>query len=530
MNPLRKVKLGSKLLSLGQVDEAAQLSARLLTEAPDVAQVHTLAYEVALAQNQIVQAIEHINRAVELDSEQPDLQFKKADIETINRQGLKAQETASAVASRFPDNPMIQLQAARVFSQCGNHVGAEPFLLNAGAKQTNNPSILFDFSTNQFFLGKTVEAELAISKFLDLKLPAKGQKLLLRSQLRKQTPDQNHVEMLRNYLSQPLTKKEAVYIYFALAKELEDLGEYKQSFSALKSGAAIQRQFVKFDLSEEIAKMKDVLNAFQHANFSGIPDSNSQDSPIFIVGMPRTGTTLVERIVCQGEGIRSAEETYDFTMALSTVINNYIAVNSDRNLNPLGAALEVNYSEIANKYTSYMRGMFGKAARYMDKTPFNFLYCGLIKKAFPNARILHLVRDPMDTCYAVFKTLFAKAYFFSYDLDELVDYYIAYRQLMDHWHQLMPGAILDIRYEELVANPLDVSTQIADYVGITWCSELIEVQNITGQSSTASAAQVREPIYTSSVSRWRHLDAELEPVRRKLTAANMVDDSGNALI
>jgi hypothetical protein len=174
--------------------------------------------------------------------------------------------------------------------------------------------------------------------------------------------------------------------------------------------------------------------------------------------------------------------------------------------------------------------MFGQAARYMDKTPFNFLYCGLIKKAFPKARILHLARDPMDTCYAVFKTLFAGAYFFSYDLDELADYYIAYRQLMDHWHQLMPGAILEIRYEELVSNPLDVSRRIADYVGLTWSSELIEVQNITGQSSTASAAQVREPIYTSSVGRWRYFEAELEPVRRKLTAANMVDANGNSLV
>ena len=530
MNPLKKVNLGSKLLSLGQVNEAAQLSSKLLAEASDVAQVHALACEVALARNQITQAIAHIDRAVALDGEQLDLQFKKADIETISRQGLKAQETASAVASRFPDNPKIQLQAARVFSQCGNHAGAEPFLLKAGAKQTKNPQILFDFSTNQFFLGKIDEAEDAISRYLDLNPPVKGQKLLLRSQLRKQTRDQNHVEMLRNCLSQPLTKKEAVYIYFALAKELEDLGEYKQSFSALKSGAAIQRQLVKFDLSEELANMKNVMSAFQPANFSGIPDSDSPDSPIFIVGMPRTGTTLVERIVSKGEGIRSAEETYDFTMAFSSVINSYIAANPERNLNPLSAALEVDYGEIADKYQGNMRGMFGKADRYMDKTPFNFLYCGLIKKAFPKARILHLVRDPMDTCYAVFKTLFAKAYYFSYDLDELVDYYIAYRQLMAHWHQLMPGAILDIRYEELVSNPLDISRRIADYAGLTWSSELIEVQNMTGQSSTASSAQVREPIYTSSVNRWRHLEAELEPVMRKLIAANMIDDSGNSLV
>ncbi len=530
MNPLKKVNLGRKLLSLGQVQEASQLCSQLLTKASGSAEVHAFACDVALAQNQVERALDHISRAVEIDGGQTELQFIKANVEMINRQGLKAQESASAVAARFPDNPQIQLEAARIFGQCGNHAGAEAFLLKAGAKETKNPEILFEFSTNQFFLGKNEEAEESISRYLDLELPTKGRKLLLRSQLRKQTQSQNHVEMLRNYLARPLTKRESVNSYFALAKELEDLGEYAESFSAIKSGAAIQRQLVKFDLADELDKMQGLISTFQPSSFAGIPDSASQESPVFIVGMPRTGTTLVERIIEQGEGIKSGEETYDFTLAFSSVINTYIANNPGKNLNPLSAALEVDYSEIAGKYLDNMRGMFGKADRYLDKTPFNFLYCGLIKKAFPEARILHLVRDPLDTCYAVFKILFANAYFFSYDLDELADYYIAYRRLMDHWHQLMPGAILDVRYEDLVSNPLEVSRQIAEYVGFTWSSELIEVQNITGQSSTASAAQVREPIYTSSVSRWRHFEAELEPVRRKLVAAGIVDAGGNSLI
>lgn len=530
MNPLRKVNLGKKLLSLGQVREAAQLSSKLLAEASDSAPVQDFACEVAMAQNQIEQALDHIDRAIAIDPQEPDFQFKKARIELINRRGLKAQETATAVAARFPDNPAVQLEAARIIAQSGNHAGAESFLLNAGAAHTKDSEILFEYSNNQFFLGKTAEAEEAITRYLDLQLPDKGRKLLMRSQLRKQTADENHVEMLREYLSRPLSKKEAVNCYFALAKELEDLGEYAQSFEALKSGAAIQRQRKQFNLTDELAKLKDLITTFQPADFARIPDSTSQEAPIFIVGMPRTGTTLVERIVGQGEGIRSAEETNDFTLAFSSVINDYIASNPDRNLNPLSAALEVNYSEIARKYQENMLGMLGKADRYMDKTPFNFLYCGLIKKAFPKARILHLVRDPMDTCFAVFKTLFDMAYLYSYDLEELADYYIGYRRLMDHWHALMPGAILDVRYEDLVSDPLDITKRIAEYVGFEWSSELIEIQNLTGQSSTASAMQIREPIYTSSVNRWRHFEAELEPVRKKLAAANIVDARGNPLI
>jgi tetratricopeptide (TPR) repeat protein len=530
MNQLGRVNLAMKHLSNGQVPEAAQLSSQLLAEASTFAPAHYLACEVAIAQNQAAQALNHINRAIEIDGRQPVLQLKKAHIEVICRQGQQAQETASAVAARFPDDPAIQLEAARVFIECGNHVGAETFLLNAGAKDAKNSKYLFAFSTNQFFLGKTAEAEKAISDYLDLQLPVIGRKLLLRAQLRKQTQSHNHVEMLKNYLTRPLPKKEAVNCYYALAKELEDLGDYEQSFEALISGAAIQHRLVDIKLADELKNIKDLINTFQPDNFARIHDSNSEDAPIFIVGMPRSGTTLVEHIINRCEGVRSAEETNDFTLAFSSVINDRIAANRDRYLNPLSAALEVNYNEVAHNYRNSMLGMLGKADRYMDKTPFNFLYCGLIKKAFPKARILHLVRDPMDTCYAVFKTLFDQSYFYSYDMGELADYYIGYRQLMDHWHNLMPDAILDVRYENLVSNPLDVSKRIADYVGFDWSKELIEVESSTVPCSTASAAQVREPIYTSSVGLWRNFETELEPVRRKLSAANIVDRSGAPLI
>jgi predicted Zn-dependent protease len=526
MNQLGRVNLAMKHLSNGQVPAAAQLSSQLLAEASTYAPVHYLACEVAIAQNQVAQALNHINQAIEIDGQQPEFQLKKAHIEVICRQGQQAQDTATAVAERFPDDPAIQLEAARVFVECGNHVGAETFLLNAGAKDAKNSQFLFAFSTNQFFLGKTAEAEKTISDYLDLQLPVNGRKLLLRAQLRKQTQSHNHVEMLKNYLTRPLPEKEAVNCYYALAKELEDLGDYEQSFKAQISGAEIQRRLVDFKLADELKNIEDLINTFQPDNFARIHDSTSEDVPIFIVGMPRSGTTLVERIISQCEGVRSAEETYDFTLAFSSVINDYIAANRDRNLNPLSAALEVNYNEVADKYLDGMLGMLGKADHYLDKTPFNFLYCGLIKKAFPRARILHLVRDPMDTCYAVFKTLFDKAYYYSYDLGELADYFIGYRQLMDHWHNLMPDAILDVNYEELVSSPLDVSKQIADYVGLAWSKELIEVQNSDVSYSTASAAQVRKPIYTSSVGLWRNLETELEPVRLKLSAANIVDESG----
>jgi len=528
MNPVRKVNLGLRLLRSGQPQEAARISAELLATAPDVAQVQFLACEVAMAQDRTVEALGHIERAAELDGQEPEFLLRRAGIQVIQRRGIEAQKTAAEVAGRFPENVHVQLSAAQIFSDCGNHVGAEPLLMAAGALEPHNPTYLFRWSNNQFFLGKTEATEKAIADYLALGLQVNGRKLLLRSRLHRQTFEDNHVEALRKYLQRPLPKKEAVNVYFALAKELEDLGEFAQSFDALRAGATLQRQLVDYDLTGEIANIDAIIEAFQPGSFAAVADSAAEDTPVFIVGLPRTGTTLVERIVTRHAGVRSAEETYDFTLAFSSVINEYLAANRDAGLTPLSAALAVDYGEIARRYLDSMRGMLGPADSYLDKTPFNFLYCGLIRKAFPRARIIHLVRDPMDSCYAVFKALFDKAYFWSYDLDELADYYIVYRRLMDHWHRLMPGAILDVSYEELVTNPREVTQRIADYVGLDWSEEMVEIQNATEPSATASAAQVRQPIYTSSVGLWRNVAAELEPLRMKLAAAGLVDENGVA--
>jgi tetratricopeptide (TPR) repeat protein len=525
MNPLQILNQGMKLLMQGQVQQAAKISSQMLIDAPELVQVHYFACELAIARNQLEQALGHINRAIEINDREPALKFKKAQVEIVARQGLRAQSTASAVAELNPENPAVQIEAARVFSQCDNHAGAESFLLRARDMGVKTPGFLFELAKNQFYLGKTLEAESAISEYLDLGMPNNGPLLLLRAKLQRQTQDKNHVEMLRKHLTRQLPDEDLVNCYFALAKELEDLGEYYQSFKALKSGSEIQRRLIQYNLSDELANMEDMVKTFQPADFAAIPDSMASDSPVFIIGMPRTGTTLVERIIGKIEGVKSAGETYDFTLAMSSVINQYIAANPGKKLSSMSAALKVNYNDIALNYKNNMRGMVGEAEQYLDKLPFNFLYCGLIKKAFPRARIIHLVRDPMDTCYAVYKTLFYQTYHFSYDLDELADYYIAYRKLMDHWRHLMPGVILDIHYEELVSNPRETSRRIADYCGYDWSEELIEVQNSVEASSTASAAQVREPIYTSSVQIWRNYEAELSPLKEKLLAANMMTDN-----
>ena len=525
VNPLQAVKQGINLLYKGQVQQAAQISSRLLEAAGDLAHVHYLACEVALARGELGLALEHINRAIEISSEEPALRLKKARIELGLRRGVLAQETVLGAVAPEVTEPEILLEAARILGECNNHRVAEQYLVQAiGQRETAD--ILFEFARNQLFLGRIEQAERAIASHMDRGLPVNGQILLLRSQLQKQTADSNHVPMLRNYLDRKLPQKESVYGYFALAKELEDLGEYAQSFEARRAGAALKRRQLQFSLADELNNIDGLINTFQPPTFAAVADSGRVDAPIFILGMPRTGTTLVERILGKHGDVRSGGETQDFTLAMSEVIDQYIASRPGRGLNPMSAALEVDFGCIADRYLNLMEGMLGPSVRYLDKFPFNFLYCGLIRKAFPRARIVHVVRDPMDTCYAVFQTLFHQVCSFSYDLDEIADYYIAYRRLMDHWHKLMPGAILDLHYEALVSNPGEESKRLADFVGIEWSENLIDGDNISEAFTTASAAQVRQPIHAGSIQKWRNYATELEPVKQKLQAAGLLAEPG----
>jgi len=522
MNPLEVANKGMNLLAQGHVKQAAAIAEQLLLDAEDSAPVHYFACEVALAKRATDEALGHISQAVELESEEPALLFRKAQVEALLRQGLKAQKTARTAAKLDEKNLPAQMEAARIFSESGNQSGAEAFLRLSLDVAPANPHVLYELAKVQFYQGKMKAAEQSIAKFIDLDIAVKGPLLLLRSRMQKQTPDHNHVDALKLYLSEERPDDDAVNGYFALAKELEDLGEFTASFEALKSGADIQRKRLNFDLGAELTNMRDITATFQADAFASIVDSDATQSPIFIVGMPRTGTTLVEHILTRHKGVKSVGESNDFTFAMASVIDEHILAHRGEGLTALSAALQADTSEMARRFMRSVKGMRGPADRYVNKMPVNFLYCGLIKKAFPNARIIHLVRDPMDTCFAVFKTLFHQSYFFSYDLEELADYYAAYRQLMDHWHTLMPGAILDVQYEQLVADPQTVSKLIIDYCDLTWSKDLVDVNTKARPSSTASAAQIREPINTSSVEKWRKFETELAPLAARLRDADLL--------
>ena len=248
--------------------------------------------------------------------------------------------------------------------------------------------------------------------------------------------------------------------------------------------------------------------------------ADSSEAPIFIVGLPRSGSTLVERILSSHSEVVSAGELPHLTRVIAAAAGR-LADRGD--LSPAEIArwsARIDTAALGREYLARSQPA-GSQRFFIDKMPVNFLHCALIHRALPHARIIHVARHPMAACYSIYRTLFRSAYPFSYDLAELGRYYIGYRRLMAHWHAILPGAIYDLSYERLVAEQLGETRRLLAFCGLEWQESCAEFHHNPTPSTTHSAHQVRRPIYDSAVDHWRHYERQLESLRGQLTAGGI---------
>jgi tetratricopeptide (TPR) repeat protein len=388
---------------------------------------------------------------------------------------------------------------------------------------------LYRAALSHFYLNEIAQANALLIRVLEI-APGNGYAWHIRTQLATATSDVNHISELRSALARPRAREiDTMLVAYSLAKELEDVGEFAQSFEALLQANRIKRATLTYDVANDVSAMQDVAAHYSAEAMQAVCGGDETPGPIFIVGMPRTGTTLVERMLGNHSEAASVGEAVDFPEEMTAAARAAHARLGLTDPNLLRASLNIEYGALGRSYRAAVSQLAGGQRFTIDKLPFNFRYCGLIHKALPKAAIVHLTRDPMDTCYAVFKTLFINAYHFSYQLEELAEYYIAYRRMMDHWHAVMPGVILDVRYEDLVAEPEAQARRLLTHCGLAWEDQVLEFHRSTKASTTASAVQVRRPIYQSSVQKWRQFTRELQPVLRRLAAAGLVDSNGHPL-
>ena len=430
-------------------------------------------------------------------------------------------ETAEA-AINIEDCPAAALDSfGLIFNQLSRYKYVRNVFRRAVTAEPNNESYRFNLAVAERTFGNLEVSERYCDEVI-AQNPHFYDAYFIRADLRKQVEANNHVAQIESLLAGGIRNARGeIMVRFALSKECEDLGDYERGFRHLKAGADLKRRNIKYDIKGNLAVISRIIKAQTREALDAVAarptsDAKARDNPIFIVGLPRSGTTLIERIINSHSQVAAGGELSTLPNELTRAARNAGMTRGGEWVEQLNA---IDMSFIGRAYSRVTRetGILDHL-RLTDKYPANYLYCGVIRAAFPNAKIVALKRRPMDSCYALYKQLFADQVFpYSYNLEELAQYYAAFRKLMAHWHTAIPEhQFLEVSYEDIVADFEGQSHRIADFLGLPWEEGILRFHESDAPVTTASAVQVRQPIYASSVGKWRHYAEELAPLRARL--------------
>jgi tetratricopeptide (TPR) repeat protein len=470
-------------------------------------------------------AADNLERIAQALRQQPDnarLLLQRAQCLLALGRAEQAREAVNSAQRSTPADPFLLDAIGTLFNQTNEQALALAAYERAIALAPKEPHFTFNRASVRRFLGDLEGAEQDYDRVIALK-PDDYEAYLNRSELRTQTRERNHVQQLQRLLAARIPHwRGEVALQFAIAKEYEDLGEYEHSFEHLKSGARLRRAHLRYDVANDVSTVDWIIQAYPERVERTSFEDAGQAAQIFIVGLPRSGSTLVERILGSHSKVHMCGELPQFALSVVAAVSRETqSVQLTRQQLIMQSAL-VDFAALGRDYMARVDDLGVRSNCFTDKMPLNFLYCALIRRALPNARIVHVQRSPMASCYAIYKTLFQDGYPFSYDLQELGRYYIAYRRLMRHWSQILPGGIHEVQYEDLVLDPARQTRQLLEFCGLDWEDACADFHVNAAPTTTASATQVRRPLYNTSVSQWRHYATQLAPLQQELQEAGIV--------
>lgn len=431
------------------------------------------------------------------------------------RDGDAGQTIDKLLAARA-DDVALRFQLGGLLVKFGLFADAERIFASCPQSDARHAQALLTLGNAYQATGHFDQAERAFTQAIELNINADTAYLRIANTHRFQASELTLVRKFESLLEhQELTPSTRICLHFSLGKICDDLGDYERAFAHFQLGNELQHQHVKFereDLLDYVARAKRVFTAELLRAAAAIPDGR-MPQPLFVVGMLRSGTTLVERILashpaCHGLGESELVDALTRDIAAQTQAS--YPECAERLTPPLAA-------RHANALRSAWPAPARDLAHVVDKNPLNFLHLGLIAMIFPQAPILHCLRDPLDTCLSIYFQHFAHPRnTYAYDLDDIAFFYRQYRELMAHWQRVMPGRIHEIRYENLVSNPEAETRALIAAAGLAWDPACLESHKHAARIETASIWQARQPIYGGSVGRWRHYQPHLDGLRQAL--------------
>ena len=506
--------------STGRLGLALELAGRAAASQPNESAPHATLGNLLLEQERTRDAVGAYRTALTLDPGHVNARFNLGG--ALRRSGEP--EAAAAefrrLVDRFPEDPDFWISLGGALLDAGRPREAKEAHERALALSPDHPDALIELGLAHVDAGAFEAAGRCYRRVIEAS-PDHPQVWLNYSKTRRFGPDDTReieaAEAVAARLDmRPDPGPECGDVHFALGKIYDDLGEYDLAFEHFRRGNEIVGRHVPFD-SAGTERLVDAIEAgFGEAWFERVRGwGDPSPRPVFIVGMPRSGTSLVEQILASHPEVHGAGELIRIPNLAQGLFG-----AGDSGLPAASAALERAELEAASRdYLDYVGARSGAAARTTDKLPENYHHLGLIAAMLPNARIVHVVRDPMDVCVSNYVVRFQWGHAWSYAFDSLAREYLAYERLMRHWRAVLPSPVHEQSYESLVGSLESESRRLVEYCGLDWDERCLDFHRTERSVHTASGWQVRQPIYRRSVERWRNYERHLGPLRDALGAA-----------
>ena len=414
-----------------------------------------------------------------------------------------------------PDNPQSWITIAAVATRLLRQEQALEAYEQAARLQPAEVQLRLSIGHVQKTLGRRQQSEAAYHTSIAMD-PACAEAYWSLADLKNYSFNDAEVACMERLLaSGAVARAAAAQLHFALGKALEQRQHYAESFSHYARGNALRRLDAPFDIEHferRAARIRAFFNAGFFARHAG--SGNADPAPIFIVGLPRSGSTLVEQILASHSRVEGTMELPN----IITITHQFDDMAADRDGYPdtVGSAPTGVFAALGSRYLEETAPLRSGRERFTDKLPNNFSHIGLIHAMLPNATIVDARRHPMDTCFSAFKQHFAAGQTFSYDLADLGRYYRSYLALMDHWDTVLPRKVLHFQYEDLVRDPEPQVRRLLEHCQLPFEAACLAFHATRRSVRTASAEQVRQPLYATGIGQWRHYETQLAPLRRAL--------------
>ena len=503
----------NQILYEGKLSEAEKMCRDFLKKDPKNTEAMSILSEIASRLGYLEDAEFLLENAVNFEPNNPELRKKYLIILRKKQKFSKAMIQAEYLCKTFPKNLSYKAQMAIEIMQNGDYEKAIEIFDSILKKAPNDPNTLTSKGHALKTFGNNIDA-IKSYKLAHKAKPDHGEAYFSLANLKTYSFKTSEIALMKNQLENVnLLSKDRVYFHFALAYALEKEGEYEEAFSHLEKGNEIK----KINNRYSIKGMKDEINSQIQICDSNFFSSHGEgglnkNDPIFILGLPRSGSTLIEQILASHSQI-------DGTLELPNILSMAHGLRGHDRLSNEGK-----YPSVLKSLTKDQRKEMGleyitdtfihrdKAPRFTDKMPNNFRHIGLIHLILPNAKIIDARRYPLDCCFSIYKQLFAQGQEFSYGLEEIGNYYRNYIDLMDHWNRVLPGKILKVNNEDIINDLEGQVKRIIDYLELPFEKECISFYNTKRSVRTASSEQVRKPINKDGVERWKPYSKKLKPL------------------